>query len=75
MDIYTFCPYAGDIFAKITLDNSIKKIFTRWFKFDLHVNIFQVAEISVTSICFTFFSFFSFFHGTVSQFSFRQLVD
>jgi hypothetical protein len=46
----TFCPYTGDIFAIKTEDSKLKKIFTRWFKFDIHVGIFSFLVSTVFSV-------------------------
>jgi len=47
----TFCPYTGDIFAKNQKTNIfLKKLFTRWLQFNIHVNIFSLQKISVISV-------------------------
>ncbi len=46
----TFCPYTGDIFAIKTEDSKLKKLFTRWFKFDIHVGILSFRVITVVSV-------------------------
>ncbi len=58
---FTFCPYTGDIFAIKQKTANYIKLFTRWFKFDIHVSIFRLRVISVISVCFTFSCFFCFF--------------
>jgi hypothetical protein len=48
-----FAPMRGIYLLKLRKTTALKKIFTRWFKFDLHVSIFSVCGD---------FSYFSLLH-------------
>jgi hypothetical protein len=58
--VYTFCPYAGNIFALKTLDNQKIKLFTRLVTFVGHVIIFMftfpVDTLSVHTFKAAFFT-------------------